>query len=197
LPRGLVKNINANLFVNSVLVRGEQLVPPDSANGSLFEIFVKQLAGRPGIKIVRSLSSRGATDSEIEEETRLKLSEIRALLNLLHNYGVVEYTREKNMSSGWYTYTWKTNPNRTLQNLLLIRKRELSSLKDKISLEGENGIIYSCRQECTKLVFSDAAENNFSCPKCSSKLKGLDANQEIDKLVEKISALEKIVGRSV
>lgn len=160
----------------------------------LYENFVKQVTGMPGIKIVRSLTEGGAIDSKIEEQTHIKLSEIRKTLNLLHNFGAVEYTREKNMTSGWYTYTWKPTQSRALQNVLLNRKKELQALRTKLGV-GENSVIYACKQECVTLPFTEAAENNFNCPTCSSKLKSYDSEKKLTEIEDSIAALEKVVGK--
>ncbi len=166
-------------------------MPANSANP--FDELIQELAGKPGVKIVRSIPVAGATDSQIESTTKEKMADIRKILNVLHNYGAVEYTREKNMSSGWYTYTWKKTEARAIQNLLLVRKREFNSLKQKLSGDGENSFIYACSRECAPLAFSEAAENNFSCPHCKNGLKSHDATSKLLKLEKKISALEKVI----
>lgn len=160
----------------------------------MFEEFVKELTGSKGVKIVRKIPEKGATDSEIETDTKLKLSEIRNFLNLLHNYGAVEYMREKNMSSGWYTYTWKKTEVRLLQNRLSTSRRELRDLRDKVGAQGENAFIYCCRQECSSLAFTEAAEHNFSCPSCKNGLKSVDASDKLSELEQKVSVLEKVVA---
>ena len=165
---------------------------------TLFETFVRELTGPKGLKIVKKIPDKGATDSEIEVGTKLKLSEIRNMLNLLHNCGAVEYMREKNMSSGWYTYTWKKTATRLLQNRLTSTRRELKTLRDKsIGTQGENTFIYCCKQECATLAFTQAAENNFSCPTCKSGLKSVDAGLKLSELEQKVSVLEKVVAGAV
>lgn len=149
-----------------------------------------------GLKIVRNIPAKGATDSEIEVGSKLKLSEIRNFLNLLHNCGAVEYMREKNMSSGWYTYTWKKTEERLLQNRLSSTRRELQTLRGKTGARGDNAFVYCCKQECTTLAFTEAAESNFSCPTCKGGLNSVDASRKLGELEQKISVLEKLVAGS-
>ncbi len=164
----------------------------------MFESFVRELTGLKGVKIVRNIPGKGATDSEIEVGSNLKLSEIRNFLNLLHNYGAVEYMREKNMTSGWYTYTWKKTESRLLQNKLVSTRRELKTLRDKAAGgQGDNTFIYCCKQECSTLAFPQAAENNFSCPTCKGGLKSVDATEKLNDLEQKITVLEKVVAGSI
>ena len=84
--------------------------------------FVEESIGENGLMVFKSVGD-GATDELIENKTSLKLAEIRSLLNHLHSYGFVEYTREKNMQNGWFTYTWRLNSDRAMQNFLQIKKR--------------------------------------------------------------------------
>jgi len=154
------------------------------------EPFLEEIIGYKGVKIVESIGD-GATDEKIEEQTKLKIAEIRSLLNHLHSYGVVEYTREKNLASGWFTYTWKVNADRALQNLLVMKQREYTELKKQYAA-AENAFIYACRNKCAKLAFDVALENRFRCPSCKGVLKEVNAAQEISELEKKITALKSI-----
>lgn len=161
----------------------------NSSNGE-FEEFVKQVSGDNGLRIVNSIGD-GATDEKIEKETKLKLSEIRAALNVLQNYGVVEYNREKNMSSGWFTYTWRINASRALQNKLTKTRNEYAALRKESAEDG--AVVYKCPGGCERLLFDRAVDANFQCPKCSKKLKFADGTVEMRLLQTKISALEQIL----
>lgn len=153
--------------------------------------YVEETAGRKGWRVLSSIGD-SATDEAIEDKTRLKMAEVRALLNQLHTHGLVEYTREKNLSSGWFTYTWKFNLDRAMQNFFTAKRNELQKLRNRLSAE-EGVLLYGCRKGCMRLPFDSAAENNFRCPKCSSKLKFFDNKAELKKIEQRISVLEKIL----
>ncbi len=154
--------------------------------------FVFESIGNKGLQILLCMGD-GATDEIIEEKTKLKIAEIRSILNHLHSYGFVEYTREKNMQNGWFTYTWKLNIDRAMQNFLLIKKREVEKLKS--GLETEDGaVFYRCRKGCGKHDFDNAMEIRFRCPACNSDLKFLDNKQELKKAEVRIKAIEKILS---
>ncbi|MEK6923886.1 MAG: hypothetical protein AABW54_01445 [Candidatus Micrarchaeota archaeon] len=158
---------------------------------SEFKDFVKQVSGPAGLKVVNSIGD-GATDETIEKNTRLKLSEIRSLLNLLQNYGAVEYNREKNMTTGWFTYTWRINASRALQKKLSNTRNEYLQLCRETADEGAG--VYKCPEGCVRLPFEHAFENKFACPKCSRKLKNTDGSKELESLQSKLSALENIIA---
>ena len=166
-------------------------VQPSSTVRQLYP-FITELAGSKGLKIARQIGE-GATDEHIEKKTKIKMSEIRATLNILHNCGIVEYTREKNMKTGWFTYTWKINPERAMRNFLAIKQKEYTGLHKQMSSE-DGAMFYKCKKGCARLAFDVAMENKFKCPKCSSKLHFANNAEEIKGLEKKIKTLQQIVG---
>src|SRR3989338_10136364 len=123
--------------------------------------FVKNVAGLKGLKVVTSIGD-GATDEQIEGKTNFKMAEIRALLNQLHEHGIVEYNREKNLQTGWFTYTWRVNTDRAFKNFITMKKSEYRELKGRIATQ-ENTVFYSCTKECRRLPFDAAMESEFKC----------------------------------
>jgi transcription factor E len=144
--------------------------------------FVREIAGRDGLRIVESIEGDGCTDEVIEQKTALKIAEVRCILNHLHSYGVVEYRREKNLQNGWFTYTWNINRERALQNFLLRKRRECDELRQKIAYAGD-ACTYKCRKGCQNFDFDTAMEARFRCPKCRGMLRH-DSNADARKKIE-------------
>jgi transcription factor E len=153
--------------------------------------FVLESIGNKGLQILLCTGD-GCTDEIIEQRTKLKIAEIRSILNHLHSYGFVEYTREKNMQNGWFTYTWKTNLDRAMQNFLMIKRKEADRLKSAAESE-EGAVIYRCNKGCAKYTFDIAMENKFKCPSCTKDLKYVDMKEELKKAEVRIKAIEKII----
>jgi transcription factor E len=154
--------------------------------------FVLESIGNKGLAILLSMGE-GATDEIIEQKTKLKIAEIRSILNHLHSYGFVEYSREKNMQNGWFTYTWKVNVDRAMQNFLMIKKKEVERLREGVEAS-EGAMLYRCRKGCSKFHFDTAMENKFRCPTCSSDMKYLDTQDELKKAEIRINAIQKILS---
>ncbi|MFH0713491.1 MAG: hypothetical protein V1722_02820 [Candidatus Micrarchaeota archaeon] len=157
--------------------------------------FVREVAGEEGLKIVSCMGDCGTTDDKIEQNTKMKIAEIRSVLNHLHSYGLVEYSREKNLQTGWFTYTWKLNTNRALQNFLNSKKREYEQLRVQLA-RGEGGQVYRCTKNCGCFEFEKAVENSFRCPSCRGKLNSVDQDEELQKLERKITTLSGLVDSS-
>ncbi|MBI5226418.1 hypothetical protein HY994_04235 [Candidatus Micrarchaeota archaeon] len=158
--------------------------------------FAQEVSGERGFEVAQTLGD-GATDEKIEKKTKgkLKVAEIRATLNQLHQHGIVEYTREKNMSNGWFTYTWKINPDRAMRNLLTAKKREHEKLCAKMATE-EGAQFYKCRKACMKLAFEQAMELQFRCPECNGKMAYAQNQSDVKALEDKIGAIEQILSSS-
>lgn len=154
--------------------------------------FAQEVSGERGLHVAQTLGD-GATDEKIEKKTKLKVAEIRSTLNQLHQHGIVEYTREKNMSNGWFTYTWKINPDRAMRNLLTAKKREHEKLRAKMASE-ETVLFYKCRKACTRLDFEKAMEYSFRCPECNGKMAYAQNQGDLKTLEEKINAIEQILS---
>ncbi len=165
----------------------------DPAMQQIFS-YALEVAGSEGAQVAQTLGD-GATDEKIEKKTKMKVAEIRSVLNQLHEHGIVEYTREKNMTNGWFTYTWKINPDRAMRNFLTAKKREYEGLRSRAANE-EGAQFYKCRKGCLRVPFDEAMEINFRCPECNGKM-GFTANQgEMKAIEEKIGALEQILNGS-
>ncbi len=163
---------------------------PNNTN-SYLTTFIKEVAGDEGLQIVSYIGESEVTDEKIEQHTKMKIAEIRSVLNHLHSYGLVEYKREKNLQTGWFTYTWRLNTNRALQNIILIKKREYEALKSKLE-NGEGAQLYKCGRKCCGLEFEKAIEHSFRCPDCKAKLNIVDHAEEMRELQQKIALLSSI-----
>ncbi|MEK6843615.1 MAG: hypothetical protein AABY04_03940 [Candidatus Micrarchaeota archaeon] len=153
--------------------------------------FVSESIGEKGLNVLLSMGD-GATDEIIEQKTKYKIAEIRSLLNHLHSYGFVEYTREKNMQNGWFTYTWKSNRDRSMQNFLMIKKKEVEKLRNGVATE-EGAVFYKCTKGCSRMNFDFAMEHKFRCPTCTKDLKYLDNKDELKRAEIRIKAIQKIL----
>lgn len=152
--------------------------------------FVDEVAGEQGLKIANVVGD-GATDEKIEQKTSIKIAEVRSILNHLHSFGIVEYVREKNMTNGWFTYTWKLNQDRALQNFLAKKRKEHGELSKRLTSEA-GVVFYKCRKGCSRMPFEHALDSRFRCPQCKALMTSSGGRDELKKLEGRIGVLEKI-----
>ena len=167
--------------------------PPTPEVLSHVHAFVSDVAGRDGLRVVKAIGDEGTTDEVIEKRTKLKIAQVRSLLNHLHSYGIVEYGREKNLQSGWFTYTWRVNANRAFSNFLINKRREYEELrKQHASMDAVQ--IYRCKKDCDGLPFERALELSFKCPSCRQALSAVDPAAERARITERLNAVQKILS---
>lgn len=154
--------------------------------------FVQRISGETGLKVFQIIGD-GVTDDVIEKKAGIKIAEVRSVLNHLHSFGVVDYTREKNLNTGWYTYTWKVLEERALQNYLQMLKREKTALQQKLQTVDDTVTYYSKK---TNRIFSfeEAFENQFKCPESSTVLKEVDKKQQKKQMTQRLQEVENLLS---
>ncbi len=112
------------------------------------------------------------------QRSRRKISDVRATLNKLHNEGLVNYLREKNNETGWYSYSWAINVAR-------VERWANAALSNSI-VGSETGEYYFC-DDCgisSIINFESAMDMNFKCERCEKSLEHIDQNK-ISELYQK------------
>lgn len=128
-----------------------------------------ELGGENTLSIIKALPEV-PNDENISKKLKIRISDVRASLNKLHNDGLVAYLRDKNSETGWYSYAWVLNEDR-------IRKWVVDQQASKASQFSCNGVdVYFCK-DCglgSATRFEAAIENKFKCPVCSCSMDLLD-----------------------
>jgi transcription factor E len=128
-----------------------------------------EIAGEKALQVAGELS-QPLTDEALAEAAKIKISEVRAVMNKLHSARIAAYARTRN-EDGWYTYTWSLalgNAQKILEERGLVRKAPKAGA-------GDSAEYYACpncfSQGGKKFCFDKAAEAEFKCPECSEMLK--------------------------
>jgi len=151
-------------------------------NSVLQDSYARQLlidlAGENSLEIVRNFRGN-PSDEDIAKKLKIKISDVRATLNKLHSAGLVNYFRDKDNETGWYSYSWNLNRSK-IQNWV----EESIQDKHKEFLEsGDHYFCVECGLESIK-PFESATEVKFKCHSCDKDLEFLD--------VEKLNELIKL-----
>ena len=128
-----------------------------------------EIGGENALAIVRNFYGN-SSDEELSKKLKIKISDVRATLNKLHNEGLVNYIREKDSETGWYSYSWSLNHERM--------KRWASSQTDRLGIlgNGDGGDYYFCPTcgAATITNFESAANGDFRCERCNRLLEFID-----------------------
>lgn len=150
--------------------------------GILGDAFVRQtlieVGGENALAIVRNFYG-DSSDEELAKKLKIKISDVRATLNRLHNEGLVNYIRQKDSETGWYSYSWSLNHER-MEKWATIQASRLDMVG------GNGGEYYFCAAcgAATITNFETAASGDFRCERCNKLLEFLD-EKRIAELNEK------------
>jgi len=151
------------------------------------------LVGENGFELIKRMPKGEFTDEEFANTTGILLNVVRRTLFILYENRLAFYRRERDTDSGWLTYLWHIDLKNIDDQLELEAKKLLKNLKAKLEYEDDK-VFYVCKKGCLRLVFEDAAELEFICPKCGDELEYYDNEPFIDALKKKISELEKLLS---
>ncbi|MEM4360067.1 MAG: hypothetical protein QXT45_06025 [Candidatus Bilamarchaeaceae archaeon] len=127
------------------------------------------IGGENAIAIIRNFE-RAASDEDISKKLKIKISDVRAALNKLHNEGLVLYNRYKDNETGWYSYSWYLNK----EKMEKWAKEQIKKFESRG--HGDGGEFYVC-PFCgfsTIVGFEVAIEKGFKCEICNRQLEFLD-----------------------
>lgn len=138
-----------------------------------------EIGGENALAIVRNFSGN-LSDEDLAKRLKIKISDVRATLNKLHNEGLVNYIREKDSETGWYSYSWSLNHERM--------EKWADTHAGKLgSIDMESGAEFyfcpSCGAE-SLTNFESAAGCDFRCERCNKMMEFID-EKGITELFEK------------
>jgi len=157
-------------------VRGitdEQKKELEHLHGILSDSYVRQMlidvGGENALEIVRHFYG-SHSDEELAKSLQLRISDVRATLNRLHSIGLVQYAREKDSETGWYSYSWSLNKERIVKWVSETAGKGMGSSADGASQ------YYFC-PACglgSIVAFEEASDKEFRCGKCNKSLEFIE-----------------------
>jgi transcription initiation factor TFIIE subunit alpha len=134
-----------------------------------------EIGGENALAIVRNFYGNHS-DEELAKKLKIKISDVRATLNKLHNEGLVNYIREKDSETGWYSYSWSLNHER-MERWATAHTAKLSALGTE-----SGGEYYFCPSCGASSItnFESAATIEFRCERCNRLLEFIDEKKMAD-----------------
>tara|TARA_Y100000310_G_scaffold313654_1_gene362243 strand:- start:576 stop:1121 length:546 start_codon:yes stop_codon:yes gene_type:complete len=157
--------------------------------------FIKRVAGQDAVRVIKIYEKKGkyVTDEELAKKMKLKVTEIRTILNRLHYRGIACYQKSKNTKTGWYSYTWIIKSKRIADLLLEEMQENLEKMENKQTLHSNYGL-FSCNTNCGMVPFEVAAEYDFRCPDCGNSMDILDNNKVLKDTEAQLKELRYITA---
>lgn len=130
------------------------------------------IGGENALAIVRSFLGN-QSDEELAKKLKIKISDVRATLNKLHNEGLVNYIREKDSETGWYSYSWSLNHNRI--------EKWASTQLSRLNATGGSEFYFCPSCGASSITnFESAAGSEFRCERCNRLLEFIDEKKMME-----------------
>ncbi|MEM4295262.1 MAG: hypothetical protein QXS91_00405 [Candidatus Anstonellales archaeon] len=145
---------------------------------------LENIGGQSIFKILRLLEKTG-DDERIAQYLKVKVSDVRAVLNKLNQAGILDYKKTKDKETGWYYYSWVFSPERVINWFNKKISTRIAYLQNLL-IEGE---YYYCKK-CSidnPIKFELAMDYNFLCPLHKTRLELIDESV-IDKYRKALSS---------
>jgi len=162
----------------------------------LVQDFLKSVGGDAAVGVADHYEKKGrqVTDEELAKKMKLKVTEIRTVLNRLHYRGIACYKKTKNKKNGWYNYTWEIKKKRIVELIMEEQRESIEKLEQK-QVFGKNYDFFSCKKSCSVIPFEIAAEYQFRCPECGETMNSFDYNKRLKDIKGQIEIMKKDVGQ--
>ncbi|MBI5159684.1 hypothetical protein HY992_06200 [Candidatus Micrarchaeota archaeon] len=152
--------------------------------------FLMEAAGERALQVVSEMTEP-MSDDDLASVCKTKVSEVRSVLNKLHNYGLADYIRTRDKDSGWYSYTWYTRLDKVKEAVTNKWQEEVNSIEKRLCEESTE--LFECKRckKKPKMAFELASEVMFRCNACNAKLKLVNNQKTVKELTEKRDRLAR------
>lgn len=167
------------------------MVKKDILLHDMAKSFISRVGGNDALSLIKACESknRKVTDEEVAKKTKLKITEVRAILNRLHYRGIACYDKKKNNQTGWYSYTWEIKTKRIAELIIEEQSEEIKKLEKKLEFE-KDYVFFACKTVCESVPFEVAAEYQFRCPKCGNQMDVINNKKRIKDIKKQLVVIE-------
>jgi len=156
---------------------------------------VNVLGGEEAVKLINVLKKLDkATDDELSAKTGVRLNVVRKILYRLYDFSLVTCERLRDEKTGWFIFYWKLQPDQVEGFIQNQKRKVLEKLQARLAYEENHDFYYCFTPTCGRLIFEEALELVFRCPKCGKPLQHFDNSKIIAVLKNKVETLQKELG---
>lgn len=137
-----------------------------------------EVAGEKALSVAEALEEP-LSDEDLASACKIKVSEVRAVLNKLHSFGLTSYERTRDKESGWYSYIWRLSLGSADK---ILNKKAAIPEETVLDKSFDFYTCSSCKKgEGVMIPFEVAFEGKFKCMECGAPLVFVEKNKEISK----------------
>ncbi|MCX6778035.1 MAG: hypothetical protein NT157_04075 [Candidatus Micrarchaeota archaeon] len=125
------------------------------------------------------------SDEDIAKKCGLKVSDVRSVLNKLHEHGITSYRRERDKDTGWFSYLWGVNVFKIDDMLKSHHRMALQERESRLAYEKAYNFYAcpnpGCGKSGNRLPEHTAIITSYICDSCGAQL---EFSSNADQIVE-------------
>lgn len=129
-----------------------------------------EAAGENTINVLREFTTE-LSDEELAKKAKMKVSDVRIVLNKLHSLGMAQYARSRDKDSGWYSYVWRLDEGKEKEILMPVYQNKIEEkfIGEKCAEGGDKYFCVGCGVGSV-VGFDVAMDRQFKCVNCGCDL---------------------------
>ena len=151
---------------------------------------ILELGGRDVVPLVNLIKNKSnVSEFKLAAKLNITVNQVRNMLYRLNSHNLVDFTRKKDKTKGWYIYFWSFNMKLAKELALNLKNNKIIMLRKRLDKES-NETYFACPGECVRFDSTNAMEYQFKCPECGKILVKEENKKNIDKLNKEILNIE-------
>lgn len=129
-------------------------------------------------------------DLDLAKELGLEDTQVRVILNDLHERKLVCYTRTKNDETGWVTHYWRKRDDQLTTYTQGYLKKKISKINYHLK-DDTTKIMFSCG--CKQVSYEKAIDDSFQCNDCQQSYVEYNDPAAVEEKVVELTRLNSLL----
>jgi transcription initiation factor TFIIE subunit alpha len=156
--------------------------------------FLEIVAGPYAPKILSIFNEDSEyTPLELSDKLKIKITNIRCVLNSLHYRGIACYKKNKKKGN-FCEYKWSIKYRKIIEYIIEQEIEKLTNLENTL-IEKKDRDFFVCPDKCVEIPFEIAAAYNFKCPNCDKVLELVDIKKKVANIKRKKTKLKNDINK--
>ncbi len=156
----------------------------------LIDDLILEIAGKEVVPLVNLIKNKSnVSEFKLAGKLKLSVNQVRNMLYRLNNYNLVDFTRKKDKTKGWYIYFWTFNMKLARELALSMKHNKVNILRKRLDKES-NELFFICPSGCVRFDSVNVMEYQFKCPECGKMLVKEDTKKNVDRIQKEIISIE-------
>ncbi|MBS3171578.1 hypothetical protein J4449_03130 [Candidatus Woesearchaeota archaeon] len=156
----------------------------------LIDDLILEITGKEVVPLVNLIKNKtDVSEFKIAGKLKLSVNQVRNMLYRLNSYNLVDFTRQKDKTKGWYIYFWTFNLKLAKELAVSMKNNKINILRKRLEKES-NELYFVCPSSCVRFDSVNVMEYQFKCPECGKILVKEESKKNVEKIQKEITTIE-------